>query len=211
MKKTVVNGFLFLYGFTFVFNAELSAQNSKNKSSDMKKAKEWFDSREWANGLKLKAHPSVDIQEFSNQYHKNKAFWVEAFNFLKVTDLDTIAPGKYNLDGNNVYVIVSDGPAKAMEDAKWENHRNYIDIQYVVRGKEKMGIAPLSKATVTQAYDAVKDIAFNSVPEKDSHYYDAEPGTFLIFFPQDAHRPGIKVEGSDTVRKVVIKIRSSIE
>jgi biofilm protein TabA len=210
MKKTIVYSFLLLFGFIFVFNGKLVAQNSKDKA-DMKKAKEWFDSREWANGLNLKAHQSVNIQEFSDQYHKNKTFWMEAFKFLKNTSLDTLAPGKYNLDGNNVYAIVSDGPTKAMENAKWENHKNYIDIQYVIRGKEKMGIAPLLKATVTEAYDASKDIAFNSVPEKDCQYYIAEPGTFLIFFPQDAHRPGIKVEGSDTVRKVVIKIRAAGE
>jgi biofilm protein TabA len=210
MKKTAFTGFLFLFAFIFVLNGKLIAQNSKDKA-EMKKAKEWFDSREWANGLNLKAHQSVNIQEFSDQYHRNKTFWMEAFEFLKKTNLDTLAPGKYNIDENNVYAIVSDGPAKAMENAKWENHRNYIDIQYVVRGKEKMGIAPLLKATVTEAYDTSKDIAFNSVPEKDSQYYIAEPGTFLIFFPQDAHRPGIKVEGSDTVRKVVIKIRAATE
>jgi biofilm protein TabA len=207
MKKTIIAGFALTLSAVIIFNGNLIAQNSQNKSADMKKAKEWFDSREWADGLKLKAHSSINIQEFSDQFHGNKKYWAEAFNFLKNTNLDTLAPGKYNLDGTNVYAIVSDGPTKAIGDTKWENHKNYIDIQYVIRGKEKMGIAPLEKAVITEAYDATKDIAFNSVSESDCHYYVAEPGIFLMFFPVDAHRPSIKVEGSDTVKKVVIKIR----
>ncbi len=39
----------------------------------------------------------------------------------------------------------------------------------------------------------------------------AEPGTFFIFTPEDAHRPGIKVDGFDTLKKVVIKVRAKEE
>ena len=207
MKNSISTISLFLLSFVIIVNAKVIAQKSDNKSVSMEKAKAWFDSREWAGGLTLKAHPSVNIQEFYDQFHRNRSYWVEAFNYLKNTNFDTLSPGKYNIDGNNVYVIVSDGPTKTPENAKWENHKNYIDIQYVVRGKEKMGIAPLVKGKVTEPYDASKDIAFNSVPETNARYYTAEPGTFLIFFPQDAHRPAMKAEGFDTVKKVVIKIR----
>jgi len=209
MKKSTYAGILFLMGSAIICNGNLMAQKSTKKSTTMENAKTWFEGREWAEGLKLKAHPSVNVNEFSDQYHKNRNYWKTAFNYLKNTDLDTVTPGRYDIDVNNVYIIVTDGKTKAFEDAKWENHRKYIDIQYVVRGKEKMGIAPLSKAKVTEAYDEARDIAFNSVAEQDSKYYIAEPGTFLIFFPQDAHRPAIKVEGYETVRKVVIKIRAA--
>jgi YhcH/YjgK/YiaL family protein len=208
MKKSSTTGFLFSIGLMILVNGNLFAQTSHDKSADMKKAKEWFSSREWANGSSIKAHQSVNILEFSRQYHLNKTYWAEAFDFLKNTNLDTLSPGKYNIDGSNVYALVTDGPTKAFEDTKWENHRNFIDVQYVVRGREKMGMAPLSKATVTEPYNDEKDIAFSSVPDNECDYYVAVPGTFLIFFPQDAHRPAIRAEGSDTVKKVVIKIRA---
>jgi YhcH/YjgK/YiaL family protein len=167
----------------------------------------WFNSREWANGLKLDAHKSTDIKEFYSQYAKNKAYWDKAFAYLRDTDLENVASGKYNLDGDNVYVSVTEGPTKTFENTKWEAHRKYIDIQYVVRGKEQMGVAPLSKAVNIEPYNSDKDIGFYQVPEDDCKYYVAEPGTFLIFFPQDAHRPSIKTEGTDADKKIVIKIK----
>lgn len=208
MKKTVICIFT-LCLTTSIFSSLTFAQNSNDKSAGMEKAKEWLKSREWAGGMTLNVHNSVNVQEFSNQYHRNKSYWDIAFSYLKNTNFDNIAPGKYNLDGDNVYAIVSEGPVKAFADTRWESHRNYIDIQYVIRGKEKMGIAPLSKASVTEAYNVTKDIAFHNVPDADGQYYTAEPGTFLIFFPGDAHRPGIKTEGTDSDKKVVIKVRSA--
>ena len=70
-------------------------------------------------------------------------------------------------------------------------------------GKEKIGVAPVSRAKVKEPYDETKDIAFY---ESDGKYYVAEPGTFFLFFPQETHRPSIKVDASVPVRKLVIKI-----
>lgn len=209
MKKSVRANLVILFFVAFLLNGSLVAQTSNDKKMSMKKAKEWVDSRIWANGLNLKIHESADVQEFAFQYQKNKSFWDAAFAYLQNTNLETVAPGRYNILESDVYVIISEGAPKAFEDAKWESHRNYIDIQYVIRGKEKMGIAPLSKARVTEEYTDAKDVAFYTVSESDGKYYIAEPGTFLIFFTGDAHRPGIKTEGCDMVKKAVIKIRTA--
>jgi len=174
----------------------------------MEKATNWVSSGEWKNGLKLKLHESVDPQEFATQYHRNKALWDKAFAFLRDTRLETLAPGRLNLEGDSVYALVTEGPTKALEATKWEAHRKYIDLQYVITGKEQMGIAPLAKAKVTEAYDEAKDILFGDVPAAESKYYVAQPGTFLLFFPKDAHRPGVRAEGSDTDKKVVVKIKA---
>jgi YhcH/YjgK/YiaL family protein len=72
-----------------------------------------------------------------------------------------------------------------------------------------MGLAPLSKASILEEYNDAKDVTFHNVSGNDGNYYIAEPGTFLIFFTGDAHRPGIKVTGCDTVKKAVIKIRTA--
>ena len=209
MKKSVLANLIILIVTAVLMSGGLNAQTSKDIKMNRKTAQEWVDSRVWANGLKLNVHNSANIQEFAYQYQKNKPYWDKAFAYLKNTDLEALAPGRYNIDEGNVYAIVSEGPAKAVEEAKWESHRNFIDIQHVIRGKEKMGIAPLSKAKVTEPYNDAKDIAFHSVPDKAGKYYIAEPGTFLIFFTGDAHRPAIRVEGSDVVKKVVIKIRTA--
>lgn len=180
-----------------------SAQNTNSKW-DAKKASKWVKQGEWRKGLAMKLHPSTDMAAFATQYQKNQKVWDEAFRFLNRPDLDTLSPGKYPIDGDNVYASVSVGPNKEFDKTQWESHRKYIDLQYVIKGKEKIGVAPVAKATVTVPYSEANDIAHYTAEGK---YYVASPGTFFLFFPVNAHRPNIKVDGYDTEKKLVIKIR----
>jgi biofilm protein TabA len=193
---------------SFVFSTVLFAAPPVDCWSK-KDAMKWLNSREWAGGLTLQTDPSVNVVEFAKQYHLNKPAWDLAFAWLRENDLATVAVGKYVLDSANVTVTVTDGPSvRAFEKTKWEGHSQKIDLQYIVRGQEKMGIAPLSKAMVVVPYNAKKDNGFYSFKDEDSHYIVAQPGRFLLFFPSDAHRPNIKVEGCDTVKKIVFKIEA---
>ncbi|MFB9844527.1 YhcH/YjgK/YiaL family protein [Mucilaginibacter ginsenosidivorans] len=167
-------------------------------------AKKWIKSRDWAHGSTIKLSPSADYLEFAKQYHANKSYWDKAFGFLTDPKLDTLKPGKYAIDGDNVYAIITEALSKGFERSAWESHKNYIDLHYLIRGKEKIGSAPVATATVTNPYDATKDAANYTAEGK---YYIAGPGEVFLFFPGDAHRPNIKVEGYDTVKKLVIKIR----
>ena len=171
--------------------------------SASKQTVSWFKKGVWHNGITLVPYADIDKKEFESQYKKNKAWWDLAFKYLKETNLETVAPGKYPLDGDNVYVSVTDGQGKAFENTNWEAHRKMIDIQYIVRGKEKIGVSPLSKATVTKSYDEKKDVANFTAEGK---FYVAEPGTMYIFYPNDAHRPSIDVDGKP-IKKIVIKVR----
>jgi len=167
-------------------------------------AGKWVKSREWAKGSKLRLNPSVNAVEFAEQYHASKAWWDKAFTFLNDPKTDTLKPGKYVIDGDNVFAMITEGPTKLIDSVKWESHRNYIDLHYVIRGKERIGVAPISSATVTRPYDASRDAANYMI---DGKYYTASSGEFFLFFPTDVHRPGIKATGYDTDRKLVIKIR----
>ncbi len=169
-----------------------------------KSAAKWLHSKEWKNGLKLDAHPSVNKIVFAEQYHKNKAVWDKAFAFLRDSNLLTLKPGKYVIDGDNAYATITEAPSKTFEQSAWESHRKYIDLQYVIKGEEKIGVAPVAAATVIKPYDDTRDAAnYNT----EGQYYIAIPGTFFLFFPGDAHRPNIKVDGYDMVKKLVIKIK----
>lgn len=195
MKKIILLG-LTCFGLIYI-----KAQTVQRMSD--KKASKWFNKMEWSGGLTLKPHPSINKKEFAYQYAVNKNLWDKAFDYLHTHDLANIEQGDYPLAGDSVVVKVTYGAAKEEEKAKWEAHKKFIDIQLVGKGKEKIGVADLAKATVTVPYNDEKDVA-NYTSEGD--YYMAEPGTFFIFFPNDAHRPGIKVEEGD-VRKIVVKIR----
>lgn len=201
-KKFLAKTCFLLVSLAFIAHA-VSAQKTSNNEWDAKKASKWFKQKEWRKNLRLKPHPSTDKVAFATQYHKNKEVWDKAFAFLSNQNLDTLPKGKYPIDGTKVFATVTEGPNKEFDKTNWESHRKYIDLQYIIKGKEKIGVAPVEEATVTKPYDESKDVANYSAQGK---YYIAKPGTFFLFFPNNAHRPSIKVDGYDNVKKLVIKI-----
>ena len=187
--------------------AGVYSQTSCDTVWTKEKAQKWFNSNLWTSGLQLKPNESINVCEFAKQYQNHTSRWTKAFLYLKETNLDTLKPGKYFLDGDDVYVSVTETPTKNFELTKWEAHRKYADIQYVIRGEEKIGVAPFSKATEVEMYNDIKDIGFYNVPEKEETYYVARPGGFFIFFPSEAHRPGIKIEPCLADKKIVVKVK----
>lgn len=171
-----------------------------------KKGASFYENKEWLLGVQLTPSKSINQQAFLHQYNKNKTWWNEAFTFLKNNDLINLKPGSYVIDSNNVIATVSEAPPKELEKVNWEAHKNFNDLQYIIKGKTKMGIALADKnATVTVPYNGKSDTETYSIT--GGNYYDAEPGTFFIFSPEEIHRPAIKVEGFDTIKKIVIKVR----
>ena len=164
----------------------------------------WVKSKIWAPSLKINIYADVNSAEFKHQYESNKATWDKVFAFLADSaKLASLPVGTYPIEDKNAYAIITEAPSKTPDAAKWEAHRKYIDLQYVVKGEEKIGVAPLASATVTEPYDEKKDAAHYTA---DGKYYTATPAEFYLFFPSDAHRPNLKVDGFDVVKKLVIKI-----
>lgn len=181
------------------------AVKASAQTDSLKTAKKWVKSKVWAKGLDINVYGNINAPEFYRQYNKARDVWNKAFAFLADSKkLDTLKAGMYAIDDKNAYASITEGPEKAEEAAKWESHRKYIDLQYVIRGKERIGVAPVATATVTKPYDEAKDIANYTA---DGKYYIATPAEFYLFFPSDAHRPNLHVDGYDTVKKLVIKIK----
>lgn len=124
-------------------------------------------------------------------------------DFIKNTDLAKIEEGKYEIDGTNVYASVSDENGRSVLEAPLEAHREYIDLQICIRGRESFGwhYQPQLKS-VKHAYDEKKDIEFYG--DSPLILFDLFPGYFVIFSPTDAHAP---LYGEKYVRKMIIKIR----
>lgn len=201
-----MNKRLTITSLVFAFSSLLMnvTAQSTAKAPSKQEAKKWFKQKTWLNGLQLTPHKTINQQEFARQYQLNKIYWDKAFAFLKEHDLQTIAKGKYPIDGDNVYASVTEDPSKDFDKTNWESHRKYIDLQCIITGDEKMGICPVAKAMVTKEYDDKKDVANYSAEGK---FYIGTAGTFFIFFPGDAHRPNITPGGNKVVKKIVIKIR----
>ncbi|MDR1723872.1 MAG: YhcH/YjgK/YiaL family protein [Tannerella sp.] len=166
------------------------------------KEKRWFDAGDWKQGISQELANEVDIKVFYEQFHKNPELWKKAFEYLK-NDLTVVEIGSYDL-GGGMKANVQEYDTKAPENAIWEAHRKFIDLQYIIDGKEKMGYKPLSQSTSTVDYNPENDAWFFDV--KDGRYETATPANFFLFFPEDVHQPGLQVENPEHVKKVVIKI-----
>ena len=128
-----------------------------------------------------------------------------ALDYLADTDFSGVEPGRYEIDGQNLYVMVQQYDTIPKEQAKWECHRNYIDIQFIVEGVEQIGFSNVENMKILVEYDPVKDI---EILTGNGDYVTLDRGSFGIFFPQDAHQPKVAPDNiSGKVKKVVAKVK----
>lgn len=206
MKNLSTYSYLTLLTAFLLLSTYAYSQKTDPAKWDKATADKWVASRVYAPNLKPVLDSSVNSVEFAKQYAANKGEWDKAFNWLARTDLASLAPGRYPIAGDDVYAMVSDDPLKEMAQSNFEDHHNYIDLHYVIEGQEKVGAAPFKSMTsVVTPFDEAKDIGYYQFA--GGNYYTATPSNFFLFFPADAHRPHLKVDGYTKAKKVVIKIK----
>lgn len=141
----------------------------------------------------------------SNLYEKLNADFKVAFDFLKNTNLKELSDGRYEIDGKKIYANVQSLKTKQEKEKRFEAHRKYIDIQYVIKGKEKMGYGILDDfKTVLEKYNDEKDVEF--LDGEKFNFVNVEEGEFVVFYPHDAHAPMLSVEDDIEIKKVIVKI-----
>lgn len=156
------------------------------------------------NQLACKPDVSINKEVFAQQIAGNEKAWQAALDFMKRENLHTLENGRYDLS-DGTYVAVSEYTTKDPQTAKYEIHRKYIDIQYVAEGEEYIEVLPANIFKEEQQYNADKDIVFfEENPEGNKLY--ANKDHFFIFFPDEAHKPGLQIQEKGTVKKIVVKI-----
>ena len=125
-----------------------------------------------------------------------------AFEYLQNTDLQALETGKFDLDGKQLYINSQEYISKLPEQGQWEAHRQYIDLQYLISGTERIGYAPICRLTPGD-YNPDKDYQPLS---GTGDFITLTAGDFMILFPEEAHMPGIAAGESTPVKKVVVKI-----
>ena len=130
----------------------------------------------------------------------------EGLKFLQQVNPD-IAVGVHQLTPN-VKAIVSEYTTQASKENGYEAHRQNIDIQYLLKGNEKIACLPVEELSETKPYNEETDAAFyNAVSDLSPSTFDLRSGYFAIFFPQDGHMPQLCVNEPGKVKKVVVKVR----
>lgn len=178
--------------------------NSKNeiKESDMKKENSVLAAK--ISETKLTASYSINQERLAAHYAAYPDRWNLVFDFL-AKGVDTLGLGRIDLS-DDVYCSVATYNTKTQEELKYESHKKYIDLQYLISGREYMGlIFDRSILKVVDPYNEEKDYELYAPAYGDLHLADS--GKFFIFFPEDNHMPCIQVEKPEEVKKLVIKIK----
>ncbi len=145
----------------------------------------------------------LDTLSNSDRYLSLHPGFAKAFEFIHSKDLAALEVGKYQIDGDLLHASVSLKDGVNTEDAKFEAHNNYIDIQVCPSGSEKIGWKPRKDCKEAKGeYNAEKDVIFYA--DKPQTYFDLSAGEFAIFFPEDVHAPMI---GEGPIKKLVLKIK----
>lgn len=147
----------------------------------------------------------TDINHMEHQVSKT-AFFKKAIEFLRRPDIHNMADGRVDIDGQDVFALVQRYETVMADALKFEYHRKYIDIQYIVSGKEAIGWVPAGQMTITEAYDTEKDICFGIAPKKEITMVRLQAGQLAVFYPEDGHAPKLAAGKPSRVVKVVVKV-----
>lgn len=131
---------------------------------------------------------------------------ISCYNFPKEVDKvvdflitsNTKQVGRYELH-KGIYAMIQEYTTLKKDECDLENHRKYIDLQYIIEGFEIIGITFEGKSKIP--YDPQKDIEFY---EGDDFFIQTKKDDFIFLFPQDYHRPRLGDGG--LVKKAVVKI-----
>lgn len=124
--------------------------------------------------------------------------------WLRTAPIDLLPTGKHEIDGDKIFAIVDEYMTRPIERTRFESHRVYGDIQFVVTGTEAIDVCGTDLLQVSESYDEKRDVGFFDSPEQATRLV-LRANDFAVFFPSDGHRPQIALGESLPVRKIVVK------
>ena len=145
-----------------------------------------------------------DRLEHIGRYRGLGAHLDRAIDFLTKADV-ALLTGRGEIDGDRVYYMEQNPQLRALQDAKWERHERYIDIQIALTEGEDIYACPMEDVEDWGAFDAQNDCAVSAAGAKGARL-TMHSGAFAIFFPHDAHMPCVRAGEAETTRKIVVKV-----
>lgn len=127
-----------------------------------------------------------------------------ALNYIRNNDLSAVQPGRYEIEGDRLVMLVMELENTNTNENRLEGHRRYIDLQYWVSGSELMGHEILNSQPVLEAYNEKSDCGFYNCI---ASYLRLLPGMFVIYYPSDLHTAVNDPLSNERVKKVVFKIQ----
>ncbi len=139
----------------------------------------------------------------AERYFSLHSRFQQAFQWLRSRRLEDLPDGRVAIDGDWLYASVAHEKGRGQAAAKYESHRQYIDIQYLWSGADLIGWTHLVPELESLGYVEAKDLELYVV--KPTLWIPVPTGHFAIFFPEDAHAPLASTDPA--MFKVVVKVR----
>lgn len=134
----------------------------------------------------------------------------QALAYLQAHDFTTFKPGSYDLIGRKMYANVDVVMTKPYEETKVEGHKDYIDVQCLIVGEERMEyLRNCGNYEPVEAYDD-KDVYFYDPTLGGEAALTVKPLDYAIFYPGDLHRTLIAPAEGMEIRKVIVKIHRDL-
>jgi len=128
-----------------------------------------------------------------------------ALEYLSSTDFTSLEDGRQSIDGEGIYALIMTYSTEPEGERSFEAHRRYLDVQFILQGRETIFWAPTDELSPMGDYSKEKDIAFFSGDARAR--LQLTSGSFAVFHPEEAHKPNCACNGPQRVRKVVVKVR----
>lgn len=147
----------------------------------------------------------VDKIEHLHRYSVPKTDAI--LKFIAGHDCAGLFDGETEIQGRELFVRIMSYTPKPAAENRFEIHRVYADVQYVVSGTEIMQTARMKDLTPLTDYDNKGDYHFLKSHGATTDLI-VQAGEFAVFYPNQAHRPSCLYEGyKGLVKKLVFKVK----
>lgn len=130
---------------------------------------------------------------------------VTAVGFLRNLDRNT-PDGKIEIDGDDVFAIVATVKTEHPDKRFFEAHRDYMDVQYVIDGKQIIEWMPVTAFKEARKYDEDNDLY-----KYEQNYSGSKiilgDNNYAVFLPEDAHKPLCFIDREEEIKICVVKVR----
>ena len=147
-----------------------------------------------------------DLFENAEKYFVQESLLLRALRFAEQRAAE-LGDGDHWLEKGVVKALMQSYETSPAEERFFERHREFIDVQVMIKGMERHDVTQAPDLVPDMEYDETIDLIKYAAPERFSTVL-LEPGYFVVYFPQDAHRPGCAAGSPERVRKVCMKVKA---
>ena len=131
----------------------------------------------------------------------------KAFKYLQKVAASPPEDGRYEIEGERIFAIVATYRTAPRIEKILEGHYNYLDVQYVASGgPEEIHYTAAENASIAEDYDPSTDVVKYD-PQCAESVLVLHPGDLALFWPEDAHMPGVVHQEPREVKKIVVKVK----